>query len=180
MAVEVVSYSEDWPVQFAYIAGRLSRALDGVPVLGVEHVGSTAVPGLAAKPILDIDVIVERQDVQAAIAALATIGYAHRGDLGMTDREAFTAPDDTPRRHVYVCVQGTVNLRNHLAVRDVLRARPDLRERYGAVKRALSLDPNIDIATYIARKSDVLQEVLSASELSDDEKALILAVNTRS
>lgn len=178
MTVEVASYSEDWPVQFAHIAGRLSRALDGVPVLGVEHVGSTAVPGLAAKPILDIDVIVERQHVRAAIAALAKIGYVHRGDLGLTDREAFTAPDNNPRRHVYVCVEGTLHLRNHLAVREVLRARPDLRERYGAAKLALSLDPYIDIATYIARKSDVLQDVLSASELSDDEKALILALNT--
>lgn len=101
MAVEVVSYSKDWPVQFAQIAGRIGRALDGVPVLGVEHVGSTAVPGLAAKPILDIDIIVERQHVRAAIAALENIGYVHRGDLGVKDREAFTAPDNDPRRHVY-------------------------------------------------------------------------------
>ncbi|MFT3898907.1 MAG: GrpB family protein [Gordonia sp. (in: high G+C Gram-positive bacteria)] len=180
MTVEVVSYSEDWPVQFAHIAGGLSHALDGVPVVAIEHVGSTAVPGLAAKPILDIDIIVERQHVRAAIAALANIGYVHRGDLGMTDREAFTAPDSNPRRHVYVCVQGTVHLRNHLAVREVLRARPDLRELYGAVKLALSLDPDIDIPTYIARKSDVLQDVLAASELSDDEKRLILDLNARS
>ncbi|MFT4086108.1 MAG: GrpB family protein [Gordonia sp. (in: high G+C Gram-positive bacteria)] len=138
MTVEVVSYSEDRPVQFAHIANDLSRALDGIPIVAVEHVGSTAVPGLAAKPVLDIDVIVEREQVQAA-------------------------PDDAPRRHVHVCVEGTLRLRSHLAVREVLRTHPDLRDRYGAVKLALSLDPDIDMATYIARRSDVLQEVLSVS-----------------
>ncbi len=180
MAVEVVAYSENWPAQFTHIASGLSRALDGVPVVEIEHVGSTAVPGLAAKPILDIDIIVKRQHVQGAIAALVNIGYAHRGDLGMTDRDAFAAPDNKPRRHVYVCIEGTVHLRNHLAVREILRARPDLRDRYGAVKLALSLDPDIDIATYIARKSDVLQDVLAASSLADDEKDLILALNVGS
>ena len=179
MTVEVVPYSADWPAQFAQIASRLSRALEGVPLVAVEHVGSTAVPGLAAKPILDIDIIVERQHVQAAIAALAKIGYAHRGDLGVTDREAFMSPDNNPRRHVYVCVEGTLHLRNHLEAREVLRARPDLRERYGAVKLALSLDPDIDKTTYVARKSDVLEDVISASELSDHEKILIRALNTR-
>lgn len=64
-------------------------------------------------------------------------------------------------------------------MKEQIGAWKDKAERHGAVKLALSLDPDIDMATYIARKSDVLQDVLSASELSDDEKALILALNTR-
>lgn len=179
MAVDVVPYSEQWPAQFIVVAGDLSDALKHVPVVSIEHVGSTSVPGLVAKPILDIDIIVKRQHVEAAIAALAKIGYIHRGDLGVTDREAFTTPDERPPRNVYVCVEGTLHVRNHLAVREVLRTRPDLRERYGAVKTELSLDPNMDIATYIAKKSGVLQDVLASSDLSNDEKALILALNTR-
>ena len=146
--------------------------------MSIEHVGSTSVPGLAAKPVLDIDIIVRRQHVDAALFALATSGYVHRGDLGVTDREALEAPDEHPARHVYVCVEGTLHLRNHLAVRDILRRCPDLRERYGAVKMELARDPGIDIVTYIAEKSGVLQEVLAASDLSDEEKALILALNT--
>ena len=177
--VDVVPYSDDWPAQFALGEDELSRALHAVPVISIEHVGSTSVPGLAAKPILDIDIVVKREQVAAAIFALAEAGYVHRGDLGVTDREAFAAPDEDPARNVYVCVEGTLHLRNHLAVRGVLRRNSELRERYGAVKRELSLDPNMDIVTYLAEKSDVLQEVLASSDLSDDEKALILALNTR-
>jgi GrpB-like predicted nucleotidyltransferase (UPF0157 family) len=180
VAVEVVPYSEQWPVRFAEVATALSRALEGVPVVAIEHVGSTSVPGLPAKPILDVDVIVRRPHVSAAIAALVEAGYAHQGDLGLTDRECLSAPDDDPRRNVYVCVEGTLHVRNHLAVRDVLRARADLRERYGAVKTQLARRPEMDIDTYVEAKSGVLQEVLAASELSEDERATILAVNSRS
>ena len=109
--------------------------------------------------------IVDRAEVPAAIAALEGIGYTHRGDLGVASRQAFRAPDEEPRRNVYVCERGTLNVRNHLAVRDVLRRRDDLREAYAAVKRALVADPGMDIDTYIAGKSRVLQEVLAASAL---------------
>ena len=98
MTIQVVPYREQWPTQFAEVEAALARALAGVPVVGIEHVGSTSVPGLAAKPILDIDIIVERADVGAAIAALAAAGYQHRGDLGVTDRESLLAPDEDPKR----------------------------------------------------------------------------------
>jgi GrpB-like predicted nucleotidyltransferase (UPF0157 family) len=178
MAVTVVPYSPEWPAQFARVAADLRRALAGVPVIAIEHVGSTSVPGLAAKPVIDIDIVVRREDVEAAIAALVAVGYAHRGDLGVTDRESLAEPDDDPRRNVYVCVEGTLHLRNHLAVRAILRERSDLRDRYGAVKTELARDPAMDIATYLARKSPVLQEVLAMSDLTDAEKRAILALNT--
>jgi len=139
MAIEVVAYSPEWPVQFERVAGDLTAALTSVPGATVEHVGSTSVPGLAAKPILDIDVLVDPRYATDAIAALARIGYVHRGDLGVVGREAFDAPDDEPRRNVYVCQAGTLNVRNHLAVRDVLRRREDLRDEYAAVKLALAI-----------------------------------------
>ena len=143
----------------------------------VEHVGSTSVPGLAAKPVLDIDVVVNGDEVVAAIAVLETIGYTHRGDLGVADREAFQAPDDGLRRNVYVCLRGALSVRNHLAVRDVLRQRADLRHEYGAVKVALAADGDIDIDTYVARKSEVLQKVLAVADLTTDERLQILRVN---
>jgi GrpB-like predicted nucleotidyltransferase (UPF0157 family) len=135
------------------------------------------VPGLAAKPILDVDVIVDGGDMHAAVTALVAAGYVHRGDLDVTDREAFQAPDEDPRRNVYVCRAGTLNVRNHLAVRDVLRARADLRDEYAAVKLALAAEPSMDIDTYIARKSEVLQKVLAVSDLTDDERLQILRLN---
>jgi GrpB-like predicted nucleotidyltransferase (UPF0157 family) len=162
MSVEVVDWSPVWAEQFDEVAAVLRDALVDVPSAVVEHVGSTSVPGLAAKPVLDIDVVVPAADVPAAVDALESVGYVHRGDLGVTGRAAFHAPDG-PRRNVYVCTAGTASVRNHLAVRDVLRARDDLREAYAAVKRALAADPVMDIDTYLAGKSAVLQQVLEAS-----------------
>lgn len=162
MSIEVVDWSPRWAEQFDEVAAVLRTALGDVTSARVEHVGSTSVPGLAAKPVLDVDVIVDERDVPAAIAALESVGYVHRGDLGVTGREAFHAPGE-PRRNVYVCTAGTANVRNHLAVRDVLRSRDDLRDAYAAVKRALAADPGMDIDTYLAGKSAVLQQVLEAS-----------------
>ena len=177
MDIDVVAYDPRWPIRFEEVAETLRNALADGPDASVEHVGSTSVPGLAANAIVDIDVIVAPDDVPAAVAALVRIGYRHRGDLGVVGREAFHAPDDDPRRHVYVCAAGTMNVRNHLAVRDILRRRDDLRDEYAAVKLELAADPAMDIDTYIARKSGVLQEILAASDLTDDERRQILSLN---
>lgn len=177
MPVEVVPYSPDWPAQFDEVAATLRTGLNSVTSAVVEHVGSTAVPGLAAKPVLDIDVIVAGDQVPAAVRALEAMGYSHRGDLGVTGREAFRAPDDDPRRNVYVCRAGTLHVRNHLAVRDVLRSRPDLRDEYAAVKLALAADPAMDIDTYLAGKSGVLQRVLAVADLTAEERLEILRLN---
>lgn len=175
--IEVVDPSPRWAKEFLQVAAVLREALADVASASVEHVGSTSVPGLAAKPVLDIDVIVDAAEVGAAVAALESAGYVHRGDLGVTGREAFRAPG-APRRNVYVCTAGTTNVRNHLAVRDVLRSNEDLRDAYGSVKRALAADSEMDIDTYIAGKSAVLQQVLEVSgEFSADELAAIHRLN---
>lgn len=178
VAVNVVPYSPEWPLLFDGIAERLREALRDVPIVGIEHVGSTSVPGLAAKPIIDVDIITHREFVDQAITALAAAGYEHCGNLGLIDREAFLAPDETPRRNVYLCVNGTLHLRNHLAVRAALRASPALRNRYAAVKTGLASDPAMTIERYLAGKSAVLQDVLAASDLTAEEKRQIYALNT--
>ena len=78
---------------------------------------------------------------------------------------------------MYVCRAGTLNVRNHLAVRDVLRRRVDLRDEYAAVKIELAADPTMDIDTYIARKSQVLQNVLAESDLTEEERRAIRELN---
>ena len=175
--VEVVPYSPEWPLQFQRVAKALSIGLAELTSAVVEHVGSTSVPGLAAKPIIDIDVVVDGSEMSEAVAAMGAMGYVHRGDLGVTDREAFKAPDDDPLRNVYVCRRGTLPVRNHLAVRDVLRSHADLRDEYGAAKVALAAEPSMDIDTYIAHKSTVLQKVLALSDLTADERLQILSLN---
>lgn len=175
--IEVVDYSPRWPLQFESVAIVLRQAVSGVPGAEVEHVGSTAVPGLPAKPILDIDVIVDASQVWLAVKALEAVGYRHRGDLGLEGREAFFAPDDTPHRNVYVCRRGGLQVRNHLAVRDMLRARPGLAIEYGRVKRRLAERAELTIDDYIAAKSEVLQRILEAAGMSDTDRAVIDEAN---
>lgn len=83
MRIEVVPYHSTWPAIFETIRSELAEALDSVEVISIEHVGSTAVPGLAAKPVIDVDVLVARDQVDAAIEALETVGYVHRGEMGV-------------------------------------------------------------------------------------------------
>ncbi len=177
--ITVVAPSPDWVRQFRVVAEELALILAELPVDAIEHVGSTSVPGLPAKPILDIDIIVQRDVMTAATRALEHAGYVHCGDLGVTDREAFTAPDERPSRNVYLCVADTLHVRNHLAVRDALRARPDLRDRYGAVKLQLASERDMDIHRYLAGKSAVLQDILALSNLTAEEKQVIFELNTR-
>jgi GrpB-like predicted nucleotidyltransferase (UPF0157 family) len=124
-----------WATHFADLQANLSRAL-GELALRIEHVGSTAVPDLMAKPILDIDVVMrDGAAFPSIVSALRRQGYVHRGDLGIPDREAFDAPGDTPMaHHLYVCPASSRELRRHVAFRDALRARPELRREYESIK----------------------------------------------
>ena len=172
----VVPYDPQWPEVFEALALTLAEALTSVDVLSIEHVGSTSVPGLAAKPVIDIDIVVEKDNVAAAIAALATIGYAHLGDLGVPLREAFTAPADAPRHNLYVTVAGSLSLRNHIGLRDTLRARADLRDEYGAVKLSLASNTD-DIDVYVDGKTDVVMKILRAAGIDEDELAGLDSLN---
>ncbi|WFR66940.1 GrpB family protein [Curtobacterium flaccumfaciens] len=173
--VEVVEYRAEWPRRFEVLRSTYGAALSAAGVAHrIEHVGSTAVPGLAAKPVIDVDVIVAAADVPAAVAALATIGFEPRGDLGVPGRQAFRTPDRFAPTNTYVVSEGSLALRNHLAVRDVLRTDSGLREEYAAVKRRAAR-VSADIDDYIERKSDVLVRVLRAAGLTDDERASITA-----
>jgi len=90
--------------------------------IAIEHVGSTAVPGMAAKPVIDMDVVIaSRTNLPSIVSRLGSLGYQHRGDLGIADREAFLAPRNQPAHHLYLCVENSLALKNHLAVRDYLR-----------------------------------------------------------
>ncbi|MDY7106656.1 MAG: GrpB family protein [Actinomycetota bacterium] len=168
--ISVVEYDPTWPAQFEELRSRYRRALDGVPVVAIEHVGSTSVEGLAAKPVIDIDIVVTAEHVAAASDALAAIGFEPMGELGIAQRWAFRQPDGLTRTNTYVTVDGCVSLRNHLAVRDVLRTDPELRAEYGALKQRLGTELD-DIGAYVEAKSPVLQRVLERAGFSADELA---------
>jgi GrpB-like predicted nucleotidyltransferase (UPF0157 family) len=171
--IEVVPYSPAWPAAFDTLRAEYAEALAsaGVPVVTIEHVGSTAVPGLAAKPVIDVDVVVPRAAVAAASDVLVGLGFEARGEVGIPDRWAFYAPARLGPTNTYVVVDGSLALRNHLAVRDTLRGSAALREEYGAVK--LALRDAADIYDYGAGKNATVQRILAAAGLSDAERASI-------
>src|SRR5580704_3139687 len=110
----IQDYDPSWPEAFSKLAARVQATL-GSLVITIEHIGSTAVPGLAAKPIIDLDVVLaSRADLPEAIRLLATIGYVHEGDLGIPGREAFRSPPGEPRHHLYVLAAGANELGRHL------------------------------------------------------------------
>jgi GrpB-like predicted nucleotidyltransferase (UPF0157 family) len=175
--VEVVPYDPAWPARFEAIRSELRAALTTISVGAIEHVGSTSVPGLAAKPIIDIDVAVARDDVARAIAALEAIGYASLGDLGVPDRYALQPPDDGVRRNVYVTVDGSLSLRNHLAVRAALLTDEKLRREYGDLKLGLAQRDFDSIDDYIAAKSPVLQRILERGGIDEQDRGEIAGIN---
>lgn len=175
VVIEVVEYRASWPDRYEALRVAYSAALDLADVPHrIEHVGSTSVPGLAAKPVIDVDVVVAPGHVDAAVAALATIGFAPRGDLGIPGRQAFRTPDRFAPSNTYVVTEGSLALRNHLAVRSVLRADTALRDEYAAVKRRAAAVAS-DIDEYLEQKSDVLDRILRAAGLTDADRASITA-----
>ena len=159
--VMVVPYDDAWGAAFESIKKEIENAV-GDLIIGVEHVGSTAVVGMSAKPCIDIDVIIGDYSVfPAVVAKLATVGYLHEGDLGIKDREAFKY-NDKPHlmaHHLYVCPQYSSELRRHTAFRDFLRQNANAAQKYSAVKeKAAALFPN-DIDQYIAYKTPCIEEL---------------------
>ncbi len=138
--------------------------------LSIEHVGSTSVPALSAKPIIDIDVVVEPCDVKAAIKALAGIGYNHEGNLGIPGREAFgySGKEHLREHHLYLCPKDSPELKRHLAFRDYLRTHPKAVEEYSRIKlEAAALFPH-DIDGYINHKSPLIEKIYK--EIGIDKK----------
>jgi GrpB-like predicted nucleotidyltransferase (UPF0157 family) len=158
---EVVPYDSRWPLWFAEIRARLAPYLTGLSCQ-VEHVGSTAVPGLAAKPIIDVDVVVPSATLlPEAVQRLTAAGYGHQGDLGIPGREAFALPADAEHyHHLYVVVEGNDAYRDHVVLRDHLRADAGDRERYAARKLELAHLLTTDRAAYVAGKAALVSELI--------------------
>lgn len=175
--VEVVAYDPQWSHTFEEIRAVVWPAVQHASI-ALEHVGSTSVPGLCAKPVIDACVVVaSRRDTPFVVKALVKIGYEHRGDLGVPDREAFRAPASLPRHHLYVSPRASVSLRNQLGLRDYLRAHPEAATEYGALKTSLATQFPNDMDAYIAGKTDFILGMLGKVGLTDDEIASIRAIN---
>lgn len=159
--VVVVPYAEAWKTAFEKIKNEIEAEI-GDLVLGIEHVGSTSVEGMSAKPCIDMDVIIKDYSVfDEIVSKLGAIGYIHEGDLGIRNREAFkyTNKPHLMKHHLYVCPQDSEELHRHIIFRDFLRQNIEAVKEYSSVKeKAAELYPN-DIDQYIAYKSPCIEEL---------------------
>lgn len=157
--VRLVSYDGRWPALFLAESGRLADAVSaaGIPSLHFEHVGSTAVPGLAAKPILDL-AAGRRSEISAEIyiPVLEAAGYIYRGNGGLPGREFFRRGE--PRsHHLHLVEYSGWHWQRYLGFRDALRADATLRDAYAALKRELAAQYPRDREAYIEGKTTFVE-----------------------
>ncbi|MCG3131469.1 MAG: hypothetical protein FLDDKLPJ_02262 [Phycisphaerae bacterium] len=147
-----------WPGEAEAEGLRIAGAC-GSAVIRVEHIGSTAVPGLIAKPVLDLMPLVRRfEDGYACVAPMRALGYWYAGDFGIAGRHLFI--QGSPRtHHAHLLVEGSLEARRHLAVRDLLRASKRLADRYAALKRELAPRFGDDRVGYADAKSAFMREL---------------------
>lgn len=162
----MVDYDPSWPELFAIERDRLDGVFDGTGAV-VEHTGSTAVPGLAAKPIIDICVGLEALSVaEERVEAMRAIGhhYVPEYERAMPERRYFRKPASRPRtHHVHCFVLGSSEWDRHIRFRDLLRAHPELVAEYGALKKRLSVLHAGDRPAYTDAKGPFIARVLAGT-----------------
>jgi GrpB-like predicted nucleotidyltransferase (UPF0157 family) len=159
-AIRLVAYDPLWAVRAREESQRLRDTLGSVAVR-VEHVGSTAVPGLAAKPIVDLQLSVAAIEPRDRyVAPLEQLGYRFVPDPESPDHHFFAKPPERPRtHHLHVCEVGASHELRHLAVRDFLRAHANEAARYAALKRGLVDRRPRDRLAYIAGKERYVNDL---------------------
>ena len=161
MRIEIVDYDSEWPIRFEDEAVRMRETL-GDNVVSVEHIGSTSVPGLAAKPIIDIcPVVSDMEKGQKCAELLDEAGY-YRSDKDRGDAwlELGRVADDGQHFNVHVRPEGSDGVANYLLLRDYLRDHPRYRDEYARVKRAGAEKYPDDVGKYTREKSGIIETIL--------------------
>ncbi len=162
----VVPYDPGWPGQFEAERARLERAFEGVPAV-IEHVGSTAVEGLAAKPIIDICIGLDSlRHAESRVEAMSELGYEYvpEYESEMPNRRYFRRPIQRPRSHHVHCFRlGSPGWSRHLAFRDYLRAHPSVAAEYAQLKLRLATEFAGDRPAYTEAKSPFIARTLDAA-----------------
>ena len=180
--IEVVAYSPLWKDEFEKAKKAYTSLLEGLEY-SIEHVGSTSVEGLWAKPVLDIDILVSDEDMSdSVIQRLETVGYKHRGNLGIEGREAMGYKEDNEfidwmKHHLYVCIEDSENVKNHFLLRRHLRENEDAVLAYSELKKELAKKFPYNINAYIDGKTDLIKSFLEKEGLSKDALNRIEEIN---
>ena len=169
MTIQVVPYNSEWVFWFKEIRDQIWPQIADL-VLDIVHVGSTSIEGMSAKPIIDIDIVVDSMDNLDAIKGrLSRLGYTHQGDLGIKGREAFKL-DYIPKipHHLYLCKIDSSAYRNHVLLKKHLVENPEAFKRYNDLKLGLSETSN-SIESYWRSKTLLILEFLEKEGLPPDE-----------
>jgi len=172
----VETYSPTWSREYEKIRSYLWTHISDISI-DIVHAGSTSVPGLAAKPIIDFNIIIESYDVFPQIVMrLQELGYEHDGDGGITTRERFKGGkrDGFMDYHMYVCPKDSPELERQILFRDYLRRNDGVRDEYAALKQSLSEQHRHDIDAYIAGKHELIMNVI---ELAHKQKAVDMRIH---
>ena len=169
MPVSVLSYDPEWALWFQELRGPIWEAVYDLAV-DVIHVGSTSVLGMSAKPVIDIDIVVEDWgNFREIVRRLYGLGYEHQGDLGIREREAFKQRGEPCHpHHLYVCRLGSVAYKNHVLLRKHLVDNPSDFRRYEELKVKLGGFAS-DVDEYTRLKTELILEFLFSEGLSDEE-----------
>lgn len=156
----VEKYNPAWPKRFEEIKGYLGEKAAKAS-LRIEHVGSTSIPGMVAKPIIDIIIVIEVARWEAMKGILEGLGYYHRGNQGIEEREVFRLADKTilPLHHLYVCPEHSPELIKETAFRDYMRTHKQDRERLSRHKLELCEKFNNDRQLYMDGKDAMVKEI---------------------
>ena len=165
-AVVVVPYRQEWPETFDRHRARIAATL-GAGAVGIDHIGSTAVPGLAAKPIVDTLVVVaDSADEDSYLPAMERAGYVLRvREPDFEEHRMFRTPERDV--HVHVLSVGSPEIERYLRLRDALRAAPFLRARYQALKQTLAAQDWQDMNAYAQAKSVMIETIIQWSWRTD-------------
>ena len=160
-AVEIADYDPAWPAAFERERDLIADALADL-ALAIEHVGSTAVPGLGAKPIIDITVGVHRLgEGEKCVRPMESLGYEHRGEAGIPGRLYFSKPTTRPRTHqLHIVEYGGDFWQRHILFRDYLREHPEAAREYCELKVRLAARFGDDRIAYTEAKSEFIESAL--------------------
>ena len=183
----IEEYNQKWKLEFEKAKKFYSKLFNKYNIHDVliEHVGSTSVEGMWAKPILDIDIIVPDTKISKnIIRILESVGYIHKGDLGIQGREVLEYKKDNKNinwmdHHLYVCINGCENLKNHLLLKKHLKENRHAVEVYSALKRKLAIEHEYDIESYIAGKTELITRFLRKEGMNIDEILNIISINNK-
>jgi GrpB-like predicted nucleotidyltransferase (UPF0157 family) len=165
--IEVVDYNPAWPRMFELESESLHRVL-GVVALAIHRIGSTSVPGLSAKPVIDIFVeVTSVADIDCHEPAMAGIGYEPKGEFGIPGRRFFQKGGDNRTHHVHAFALGDPQVLRHIAFRDYLRRNPFVASEYDGLKRRIAQECHNDIEVYCQGKDAraIVERFLESQQL---------------